>query len=74
MPYVIDDDCEDQALCPTDHCTICRPQFDPEGKPIYVPLTLRGRFWCCSKCGVSYGVAPHPNCRPEVASADAFGS
>lgn len=53
----------DQALCPTKHCTICRPRFDADEKPVYVPLVKRGRFWCCKDCGSSYGEHPHPDLR-----------
>lgn len=57
----MDDDCEDQALCPTKHCTICWPDFDGNDQPIYVPLMKRGRYWCCRDCGASYGEHPHPD-------------
>jgi hypothetical protein len=42
--------CEDQATGPTDHCTIwgCKN----------AKLVKRGRFWCCPKCGGSYGENP----------------
>jgi hypothetical protein len=55
-----DDDCEDQALCPTEHCTVCRPAFI-NNEPIYPQLVKRGRFWCCVACGRSYGEHPHPD-------------
>ena len=45
----IEDDA-DQALVPTDVCTVC------VGRP---RLVLRGRFWCCLVCGVSYGEDAH---------------
>lgn len=54
-----DDDCEDQALCPTKHCTKCRPIFIG-GEPVYAQLVKRGKFWCCAECGSSYGEHPHP--------------
>jgi hypothetical protein len=60
-PPVVDQDCEDQALCPTKHCTICRPSFGGNDKPVYVPLVKRGRYWCCCNCNASYGEQPHPD-------------
>lgn len=45
-----DGDEAEQATAPTDHCTIygC-------GR---APLEKRGDFWCCPKCGASYGRNP----------------
>jgi len=56
--------CEDQALCETKTCTICRRDFDSAGNPVYAPLVKRGRFWCCEDCGSSYGEYPHPDLSP----------
>ncbi len=53
--------CEDQPLVSTKCCTQCRIAFDPEGKPIYAPLVLLGRYYCCYRCGASYGESPHPD-------------
>lgn len=58
----MDNDCEDQALCATKHCTVCRPAF-VNGKPVYPHLVKRGSFWCCVACGTSYGENPHPDLR-----------
>lgn len=65
MPYMVDDDCEDQALCETDVCLIfkCQQGFDDGGKPVRPKLVKRGRFWCCPSCGSSYGEKPHPDLR-----------
>lgn len=48
--HVGDDDCEDQMCAPTDHCVKwgC-------GK---ATLEKVGKFWCCPKCGASYGTNP----------------
>lgn len=54
------DDCEDQALAATKHCTQCRIGFK-EGQPVYPPLVKRQGFWCCPTCGCSYGAHPHPD-------------
>jgi len=39
--------CEDQALAPTDHCTLW-----PCNK---AKLVKRGPYWICPACGSSYG-------------------
>lgn len=44
--------CDEQACAPTDHCT--------KWKCERAPLVKRGRYWCCPKCGDSYGENPHP--------------
>jgi hypothetical protein len=44
------DDEADQGFSSTDHCT----RWDC-GKPT---LVKRGKFWCCPKCGSSYGENP----------------
>lgn len=57
----MDDDCEDQALCPTKVCTKFECQWwegDVRHRPV---LELRGKFWCCPKCHSSYGERPHPD-------------
>lgn len=58
-PSAIDDsaDCEDQALAPTAVCLNwqCEEWFNWMDGPIRPPLVLRGKFWCCPKCGASYG-------------------
>jgi hypothetical protein len=61
---MMDDDCEDQGLCPTEHCVAagCVIGFDRDQKPIRSKLVLRGQFWCCEKCGASYGVDPTGSC------------
>lgn len=54
--------CEDQALMTTKHCTQCRIGFDKDGKPEYPELKRsRAGFWCCPRCGGSYGSSPHPD-------------
>ena len=58
---MVENDCEDQALCATTTCAKCRRDFDRAGKPIYAPLVKRGRYWCCEDCGASYGEHPHPD-------------
>lgn len=58
---IVDGDCEDQALCATKHCTMCRRGFDANDRPVYAPLVKRGKFWCCEDCGSSYGEHPHPD-------------
>lgn len=42
----MDDDCEDQGMMPTETCNAfgCNRAH----------LVLRGQFWCCPQCGVSY--------------------
>lgn len=57
-----DDDCEDQGMMATKHCTMCVMGFDGNKKPIYPMLEKRWRYWCCSNCGLSYGENPHPDC------------
>lgn len=42
-----DDDCEDQGMMATDVCV----KFGCNN----APLVRRGRDWCCSNCGISYG-------------------
>jgi len=52
---VSDDDCEDQACSPTDVCIKFQCQWwegDVRKQP---ELVLRGKYWCCPKCGDSYG-------------------
>jgi hypothetical protein len=44
------EDDADQALVPTTTCTLC---------PNRPGLVLRGRFWRCIVCGVSYGEDAH---------------
>lgn len=61
-----DDDCEDQGMGATKTCTRCRTGFTDAGEPIYAPLELRGRYWCCVECGNSYGENPHPDCPPAA--------
>jgi hypothetical protein len=56
-----DNDCEDQALFPTKHCTQCRTGFTKDGKPIYPMLRKEGRYWLCPICHCSYGKHPHPD-------------
>jgi hypothetical protein len=55
MPWLADDDCEDQALVATDVCTKFACQEWRGSKQWKPPLELRGKFWCCTKCGASYG-------------------
>jgi hypothetical protein len=53
--------CEDQACPATKTCTQCVTGFTRSGKSIYPGLVKRGQFWCCPKCGASYGEHPHPD-------------
>lgn len=49
------DDCEDQGMMPTSVCQKFECQEwrgNVQWKP---PLVKRGPYWCCSKCGASYG-------------------
>lgn len=55
MTWIADDDCEDQGTAPTDVCILFKCQEWRAGVPWYPPLELRGKFWCCPKCGASYG-------------------
>lgn len=48
-------DCEEQALGPTDTCTASECMTWHHGERIGPELELKGRFWCCPKCGGSYG-------------------
>jgi hypothetical protein len=41
---------EDQACVPTDRCL----KFECD----HARLQRRGRFWCCTSCGSSYGEDP----------------
>ena len=49
----------DQALVPTAYCTEFKcHEWVPSGAHyvIFRPkLVLKGKFWCCPKCGSSYG-------------------
>lgn len=66
-----DDDCEDQGMMATDVCV----KFGCNN----APLVRRGRDWCCSNCGISYGegakdgALPSPPAEPsgEMVEADA---
>lgn len=62
--------CEDQALCATKVCRRFECQAWADGKPVYPDLVRRGRFWCCPKCGASYGEAPHPDLRTSPVTKD----
>lgn len=63
-----DNDCEDQAFAATKVCLQWKCQEWRAGAPTpwKPPLVLRGKFWCCPKCGGSYGANPHPDCPPAV--------
>lgn len=41
----------EQAFAPTDHCVIWKCQK--------AKLEKKEKFWCCPKCGSSYGENPH---------------
>ena len=49
----------DQALAPTEHCTNFKCQkwvdFGGEAMLSKPQLMLKGKYWCCPKCGSSYG-------------------
>jgi hypothetical protein len=49
----------DQALVPTAHCTNFKCQkwveFGGEAVLSKPQLMLKGKYWCCPKCGSSYG-------------------
>ena len=71
----MDDDCEDQALCPTKTCVKyeCQKGF-VSGRAVYAPLVRRGKFWCCSNCGSSYGENPHPDLTRTCATPEQWAS
>lgn len=48
-------DCEEQACGPTDTCTSSACMTWKDGERIGPELELKGQFWCCPKCGGSYG-------------------
>ena len=55
-----DDDCEDQGLCPTTVCTKFEcSEWDGDTKITKPTLVRRGKYWCCPKCGSSYGEHAH---------------
>jgi hypothetical protein len=56
-----DNDCEDQACKPTDVCLKYQCSSWDIDKKVGPSLVKRGKFWCCSKCGDSYGSKPHPH-------------
>lgn len=64
----------DQACPPTMNCTKCviawtHPVDGEARRSVYAPLVPKWseageiRTWCCSSCGSSYGVQPHPDLR-----------
>lgn len=54
-----DDDCEDQALVATKVCTNFRCQTWVDRDQVKPTLVKLGKYWCCPKCGGSYGEHPH---------------
>jgi hypothetical protein len=52
-----DDDCEDQGMMATSHCTLFRCQTWVGDKRIRPELVKRNGDWCCPKCSASYGSA-----------------
>lgn len=46
-----DDGCEDQGMMPTSTCV----KFGCDN----ATLTKQGRYWCCPRCGSSYGEDAH---------------
>jgi hypothetical protein len=50
-----DDDCEDQELVSTDVCIKFECQSWDGNVRNRPTLVLRGKYWCCPKCGASYG-------------------
>lgn len=56
-------DCEDQACPPTTTCVRFECQTWSNGVAIRPRLVKRQGFWCCPKCGGSYGTSPHPTMR-----------
>lgn len=63
---VVENDCEDQGFSSTKVCTKfeCQEWRRGETSPWHPPLVLKDGYWCCLKCGASYGVNPHPDCPP----------
>lgn len=56
----MDDDCEDQALVPTEVCLKFQCQSWSSSTEVARPrLVKRGRHWCCPCCGVFYGEHAH---------------
>lgn len=47
--------CEEQALAPTEHCGRFACQTWSGDKQVRPRLVLRGKYWCCPKCGASHG-------------------
>jgi hypothetical protein len=46
----------DVAITPMpDRCLKCRIDFDDNGRPIYARLIERNGYFCCERCGGSYG-------------------
>lgn len=59
MTYPQSDDCEDQGMSATKFCAQFQCIHWEYDLPIYPRLIKRGKFWCCPKCGASYGADAH---------------
>jgi hypothetical protein len=47
---------DDQPVTPMpERCVNCRTGFDSAGKPIYARLIEKDGYFCCERCGGSYG-------------------
>lgn len=57
-------DCEDQCMAATTVCIKFECQDWSKGVRLQPRLKLKGNFYCCPKCGASYGTNPHPTLPP----------
>jgi len=48
-------DCEDQGMARTSTCVKFACQTWNGDVRIQPSLIMRGRYWCCPRCGSSYG-------------------
>lgn len=56
--------CEDQAFHET---TVCETWSCAKANDYVKPtLVKRGKYWCCPKCGASYGECPHPSLKEQA--------
>jgi hypothetical protein len=65
MISIADNDGDDAPLIPTKTCVRFECQTWDGALPVQPHLVRRGEFWCCPRCGGSYGTNPHPELLPE---------